>query len=133
MRVSFDFDSTLDRGDVQFFVKAIKKRYNADVWIVTSRVSDDRAPTSTWNNDLWFVCRMCNIPRENVVFTSYSSKHEFFWADENKDFLFHLDDDDDEIKMLKVHCPHMLAVNHLNQKDWMQVLNDELKNKLDNI
>lgn len=94
-KVSFDFDSTLDRGDVQHLAKQLVKV--CDVWIVTSRVSDDTAPSDTWNNDLWWVCDHVGISRDNVIFTCYSSKHEFFWT---KDFLFHLDDDPDELHMI---------------------------------
>lgn len=97
-KVSFDFDSTLDRVDVQHIAKdLISKGYEA--WIVTSRVSDDKAPGPGWNNDLWEVCENLGIPEERVVFTTYQSKAEFFSTQTG--FLFHLDDDLDELEDIK--------------------------------
>lgn len=122
-RVSFDFDSTLSEGYVQAFAKWCVKR-GCEVWVVTSRLPDHKAPADNWNNDLWFVCNQLNVPKERVVFTSYTSKHEFFWSDHNGDFLFHLDDDEDEIKMLNVHCPNLVAMNHLENLNWERELTE---------
>ena len=42
MKVSFDFDSTLSRKDVQSFAKELVDR-GLEVWIVTSRFDDESA------------------------------------------------------------------------------------------
>jgi len=124
-RVSFDFDSTLDQGYVQSFAKWCMKQ-DCEVWVVTSRCSDKLLKKNNlplgWNNDLWWVVDHLGIDKEHVVFTTYTSKHEFFWADENQDFLFHLDDDSDEKKMLEVHCPNIMAMNHLEDLEWEEKL-----------
>lgn len=125
-RVSFDFDSTLEYGYVQHFAKWCKKQ-DCEIWIVTSRVPDHKTPSDNWNNDLWFVVRNLGLNEDNVIFTSYTSKHEFFWSDENQDFLFHLDDDPDEIKMLEVHCPNIVAMNHFEDKNWVKKLKKVVK------
>jgi restriction endonuclease Mrr len=39
-KISFDFDSTLDREDVQEFAKELVEKGH-DVWITTSRFSND--------------------------------------------------------------------------------------------
>ena len=42
MKVSFDFDGTLSRKDVQNFAKSLVNT-GYDVWIVTSRFDDESA------------------------------------------------------------------------------------------
>lgn len=116
-KVSFDFDDTLSEGYIQSFAKWCKDQ-GCELWVVTARVPDDKAPSPNWNLDLWYVTKQLDIPKERVIFTSYTSKHEFFWADEHQDFLFHLDDDRDENRTLKVHCPNLVAMNHLENPKW---------------
>jgi len=124
-RISFDFDDTLSEVYMQSFAKiCIKMGY--EVWIVTSRVSDEyikayNLPTS-WNDDLWLVTSELGIPRERVKFTSYSDKADFFLLEQNHDFIFHTDDDAYEIRMIKAQCPHIVAVNHLENVNWRSQL-----------
>lgn len=120
-RVSFDFDDTLSHGNVQAFAKWCKKQ-DCEVWVVTARLPDDKAPSENWNDDLWWVVKHLGLNKDHVVFTSYTSKHEFFWADDKQDFLFHLDDDPDEKRMLDVHCPNLVAMNHLEDLEWEEKL-----------
>lgn len=117
MKVAFDFDSTLSEGDVQHFVKQLK---DFEVWVVTSRLPDDKAPNDNWNNDLWWVCNHLDIPKDRVVFTSYSSKHEFFWG---KDFVFHLDDDIEEVEMINKLCDNTIGVLK-HGKEWKSTLTE---------
>ena len=92
MRVSFDFDDTLDRPDVQHFAEQLHKA-GYQVWIVTSRTSNERAGNDTWNNDLFFVAECLGI--KNIHFCNLQPKRKFF---EDNDFLFHLDDDIDDVQ-----------------------------------
>lgn len=117
-KVSFDFDDTLDRGDVQAIAKQLSQQY--ELWIVTSRVPDEKAPSDNWNNDLWFVCKQLNIPKDRVVFTSYESKHEFFW--DREDFLFHLDDDPDELHMITATC-NVVAIDSFDPT-WKEMIEE---------
>jgi len=96
-KVSFDFDSTLDTYCVQLFAKFLVEN-GVEVHIVTSRVSDKEAPSPHWNKAVWDVCEECGILKENVHFTAYRDKWEFF---KDKDFVWHLDDDVIELSMLK--------------------------------
>ena len=95
MKVSFDFDGALSRKDVQKLAKdLVSKGY--EVWIVTSRFSDEAAKTKNWNwiegqnQKLFHVAEDCGIKVENIHFTCMESKSLFL---EGKGFIFHLDDD----------------------------------------
>lgn len=118
MKVSFDFDDTLDREDVQHIARQILTGTDIDVWVVTARLPDKKAPLDNWNEDLWFVCQNLGIPKSNVIFTSYSSKHEFFWE---KHFLFHLDDDPEELRMIEA-MTDTIAINSLEPTWKKQIL-----------
>lgn len=92
-KVSFDFDGTLSRHDVQAWAKEfIKKGF--EVWIVTSRSKD------AWNNsDLYEIANELGIPLERIIFTEFEFKYNFFVG---KDFIFHLDDDWIELKEIDI-------------------------------
>ncbi len=95
MKVSFDFDATLSRKDVQEFAKKLVNEGH-EVWIVTSRFSDEAAKEKNWhwisgqNQKLFDVAEECGIKLENIHFTCMESKSIFL---KDKGFIFHLDDD----------------------------------------
>jgi len=95
MKVSFDFDGTLSRESVQEFATSLVNE-NHEVWIVTSRNSDEIALKLGYHwverqNQLLFdIADQCGILRENIVFTERIDKIYFL---KDKGFLFHLDDD----------------------------------------
>jgi hypothetical protein len=99
MKVSFDFDGTLSRKDVQKLAKDLVSE-GYEVWIVTSRFSDEAAKDKKWhwiegqNQKLFDVAKDCGIKVENIHFTNMESKSLFL---EGKGFIFHLDDDDIEL------------------------------------
>lgn len=99
-KVSFDFDETLDNLHVQeYAAKLVRKGY--DVHILTSRMPSD-APGWQWsNNDLFKVAKRLGIKKSNIHFTSFTPKHIFF--ENHKDFIFHLDNDDNEINGINEH------------------------------
>ena len=96
MKVSFDFDGTLSRKDVQAFAKELVNEGH-EVWIVTSRFSDEVAKKDNWhwilgqNQKLFDVAQECGIKKENIQFTCMKSKSYFL---SGKGFIFHIDDDD---------------------------------------
>ena len=98
-KVSFDFDSTLDREDVQKVAKHLVE-LGFEVWIVTSRVSDETLKVRflhtppNWNKDLYEVADALGIRRSQIKFTEFEDKIEFL---KGKNFLFHLDDDSEEL------------------------------------
>lgn len=99
-KISFDFDDTLSKPSVQRFVYALVKEGH-DVHIVTSRMSNERAGNSSWNDDLYIVADSVGIPEENIHFCNLSPKDKFFKR--NTEFLFHLDDDPDEVGIINLN------------------------------
>ncbi len=92
MKCSFDFDDTLSRVDVQRFAKSLIKEGH-QIWIVTSRMSNERASNDSWNDDLFMVAESLGIT--NYHFCNLQPKRLFF---KDHDFAFHLDDDIDDVQ-----------------------------------
>ena len=104
VKVSFDFDSTLSRPDVQRFAKELVSE-GVEVWIITSRTSVEQCLEE--NRGEWFINRISEsneklfkvadevgIKREHIIFCNFIDKIDFI---KGKYFLFHLDDDSDEL------------------------------------
>jgi hypothetical protein len=87
-KVSFDFDGTLDRPKVQTYAQKLIA-LGVDVWVCTSRLSDEFAPSPGWNNDLYAVTDSLNIPRTQIHFCCHDHKYKYF---QNEKFVWHLDD-----------------------------------------
>jgi len=99
IKVSFDFDGTLERESVQRYAKELIDRGH-EVWIVTSRFGDDEryktffmttTPVGLTNADLFDIAAKLGIPRERVHFTDMDDKWPFMKF--SQEFLWHLDDD----------------------------------------
>jgi len=102
MKVSFDFDGTLSEIEVQNFATSLLER-GFDVFVVTSRINTENAMAKGWhwikrqNEELYEVSDRCGISRDNIIFTEMVDKIEYL---EGKDFIFHLDDSDEEIELI---------------------------------
>lgn len=128
MKVSFDFDGTLSRKDVQGFAKELINM-GIDVWIVTSRTSTEDAKKKAWwwvekqNDYLFEVANECGIPKEKIVFTGQVEKVVYLT---DRDFVFHLDDDEYELIQImdsKISCVP-LNVGHFEWKEsCLQLIN----------
>ena len=95
MKVSFDFDDTLDKPEVQEYAKSLVEK-GIEVHIVTARQSDETfAPITGWNNDLYKVAKEVGIKKENIHFTEGGWKVEFFIK--NPDYVWHLDNEFEEL------------------------------------
>jgi hypothetical protein len=134
-KVSFDFDSTLSRKDVQDFAKKLVNE-GYEVWIVTSRFDDETGMSKNWhwikdqNQNLFNIASECGIKMDNIKFTCMEPKIKFL---ENKGFIFHLDDDDielmdifesnkfDQSKCFPVHVEHF---------EWKETCRNILKKNL---
>jgi hypothetical protein len=99
IKVSFDFDGTLERESVQRYAKELVDRGH-EVWIVTSRFGDDEkyktffmttVPVGLTNADLFEIASTLGIPRERIHFTEMDNKWPFMKY--YQEFLWHLDDD----------------------------------------
>ena len=113
MKVSFDFDGTLSREDVQEFSTSLIND-NHEVWIVTSRQNTEDALArghhcvEKQNQQLFDVADKCGILRENIAFTAHQDKIIFL---KDKGFLFHLDDDIHELMEIKYGGDPCIPVN----------------------
>ena len=122
MKVSFDFDSTLSRKDVQQFAKSLVDKGH-EVWIITSRFDDETILEKGFihakdqNKILFEVADDCGIKRENIKFTCMESKSKFI---KNKEFAFHLDDDDIELMDILEMKDKCKPIN-VNYFDWDSV------------
>ena len=99
MKVSFDFDSTLDRPHIQEYARELIER-GLEVWIVTSRydcehhrIAYHTTPefAAKANQDLFEVADKLGITIERIFFTNFIDKWVFF--KDNPGFVWHLDDD----------------------------------------
>ena len=100
MKISFDFDGTLTRKDVQ----EIARKYvdaGYDVWITTLRPDDD-----VLNAELLRIAKALNIPKSKHQFTNGLFK----WPWLNT-FYMHYDDDEFEISLIeeRTNCIGMLV------------------------
>ena len=104
MKASFDFDSTLSRKDVQRFAKELVAAGH-EVWIVTSRISNEQAQLEyscnytkdriyKSNKKLFRVADNVGIKREHIIFCNFTVKIDSIAG---QGFVFHLDDDLDEL------------------------------------
>lgn len=95
--VSFDFDGTLSRPDVQEFAKELLE-LGVEVRVTTTRYDDmhshkygDDYPHNS--DDLWEVVEKLGIPKHHVRFTNMEWKYHYLIGTA---FLFHLDDNEHE-------------------------------------
>ncbi len=133
MKVSFDFDSTLSRKDVQDFAKELVNNGH-EVWIVTSRFDDESAMSKNWhwikgqNQKLFDVAEECGIKRQNIHFTCMESKSIFL---KDKRFVFHLDDDDIELMEILESGDSCRAI-HVEHFEWKETCKNILQKNLAN-
>ena len=133
MKVSFDFDGTLSRKDVQKFAKILVNT-GYDVWIVTSRFDDESAMKKNWhwikgqNQNLFSVAEECGIKLNNIHFTCMKSKSHFL---KDKGFIFHIDDDVDELMDILNSKDSCKTVN-VDYFEWKENCENILKKYLEN-
>jgi len=132
MKVGFDFDSTLSRKDVQEFAKELVNEGH-EVWIVTSRFDDEYAMKKNWhwikgqNQKLFDVAEDCGIKKENIHFTCMESKSIFI---KNKGFVFHIDDDVDELMAILNSKDSCKTVN-VDHFEWKETCKNILQKNLE--
>jgi hypothetical protein len=124
IRISFDFDGTLEHKHIQEYAKELIDR-GIEVWIVTSRFGDAekyKAYFSTTtgveitNNDLFEVASNLGIPNERIHFTDMMDKWRFL---QDKDFIWHLDDDWCENRQILKHTKTK-AISAFGNSSWRQ-------------
>ena len=113
-KVSFDFDSTLDKDSIERFAKELVDK-GFEVWIVTTRLSNHVAPSAAWNEDLYNTAIRCGIKFNNIHFTNGADKWLFL---KDKDFEFHIDDDWVELKLIRKHIKETAAISSFGNPKW---------------
>ena len=91
MKISFDFDGTLEHEDVQEYAAELIGR-GIEVWVVTTRWDENhkhKYPMNATLNDLWEVVDRLGIPRWHVRFTCMEWKATYL---KGTNFVWHLDD-----------------------------------------
>ena len=114
MKISFDFDSTLSRPDIEQIARDLINSGH-DVHITTSRhnVWKWGGINTTFNDDLYDVAAELNLSAENIHFTNMEPKVDFL-----EGFDMHFDDDEVEIDLInrsKLPCLGIL-VNYKSYK-----------------
>ena len=129
MRVSFDFDNTLDIPKVQEYAKKLIND-GLEVWIYTSRYDTDEAikrfHSSKWNDDLFKIAREVGIPLERIRFTNMELKSELI---KGKDILWHLDDDTIEVDFINEDT-FCIGVERSSKNDWLKECNEIINNNI---
>ena len=72
------------------------------------------------------MAEQCGIPKENIVFTDHIDKVNFL---KGKEFLFHLDDDEDELMEI-VRSGDKCSPLHANHFSWKENCVEVLNKKL---
>lgn len=119
MTVSFDFDGTLSRPDVQEYARELIK-HGIDVIVTTSRYDESNKhlyPVNPTNEDLYAVTDKLGIPREKINFMNMGLKADFL---KDTDVIWHLDDDDVEIRAIDYLDNPIRGVPALHE-DWREI------------
>ena len=127
-KCSFDFDNTLDRKDVQRFAKKLIND-GFEIWIVTSRMTVEFARDNGRCQDtinrvekanlkLFRIADNLGIKREHIYFTNFELKIDFL---EGKDFIFHLDDDTDELIAIMNSSDNCKPIN-VDYFEWEEMI-----------
>jgi len=126
-KVSFDFDGTLSRVDVQDYAKSLIER-GIEVWIVTSRLHEKNADNLQWNDDLYEVAEKLGIPKSQIHFMNYNifMDDKSYWLKEHE-FIWHLDDDFTEIKSIQRECKNTKGISVFGNSTWKRKCDKLLK------
>ena len=123
MKVSFDFDDTLEHKYIQDYAIELLDR-GIEVHIVTTRYEDvtkykgyshNYKTYDTLHKQLFEVAEVLGIPKENIHFTNMDWKYTFF--KNNLDFKWHLDDNAKECNLLNRHTS-VIGICHDGSSTW---------------
>lgn len=105
-QVSFDFDSTLSRNDVQDYARSLINK-GFEVWILTSRYEDcflypwyKGVTDEHCHQDLYMVANKLNIDPERIIFTNMADKADTILKRDDFNPVWHLDDDYIELNII---------------------------------
>lgn len=132
MKVSFDFDGTLEQKEVQDYAKQLLEE-GIEVWVVTTRWDENhkhKYPMNATLDDLWEVVDRLGIPRWRVRFTCMEWKFTYLKGTE---FIWHLDDNEDEYYKARQNCGKDCTVPMINVTSyyWKDKCEELLRNAAD--
>ena len=118
MRVSFDFDSTLNTFGAEQYAKELIER-GINVIVCTSRCDDETANKlyrnySHYNDDLKETCNRLGITE--VYFTNHADKADII---DDLNVVWHLDDDMIEISLIGEKC-QTPGIDFFSDCDWKE-------------
>lgn len=129
MKVSFDFDGTLEFGDVQEYAAELIAQ-GIEVWVVTTRWDENhkhKYPMNATLDDLWEVVDRIGIPRHCVRFTCMEWKYTYL---NGTSFAWHLDDNPEEFSKAKAHGCSVPMIQ-VDSNGWMIKCDRLLKRNTD--
>jgi hypothetical protein len=144
MKVSFDFDGTLEHEEVQEYAKELIKR-GIEVWIVTTRYDANHQhkwinqfPDAEWaliydkhngdpNFHVWGVAEKLGIPKHHVRFTCMEWKHKYL---DGTKFVWHLDDNPEEFSQAKANGCNVPMIQ-VDSNTWKEKCNRLIQAWLD--
>jgi len=110
MKVSFDFDGTLEFKDTQDYAAELIAQ-GIEVWVVTTRWDENhkhKYPLNATLDDLWEVVDRIGIPRHRVRFTCMEWKYTYL---NGTSFIWHLDDNPEEFSKAKANGCNIPMIN----------------------
>lgn len=129
MKVSFDFDGTLEFQDVQNYAQELMAE-GVEVWVVTTRWDENhkhKYPQNATLDDLWEVIDRIGIPRHQVRFTCMEWKHTYL---KGTNFIWHLDDNPKEFSAAKLHDCNVPMID-VDSNGWQVICDRLLKRRID--
>jgi hypothetical protein len=117
MKVSFDFDGTLEFQDTQEYAAELIAK-GVEVWVVTTRWDENhkhKYPENATLDDLWEVVDRLGIPRHQVRFTCMEWKYTYL---NGTNFIWHLDDNPAEFSKAKTNGCNVPMIN-VDTNGWM--------------
>jgi hypothetical protein len=129
MKISFDFDETLDIGYVQDLAKSLVDAGN-DVWVLTSRCGGDvrREDGTVFGyaehaKDMVEVCEKVGIPLDKVLYTNGAYKYQ--WVLDHKIDL-HFDNMEDEVEKIFLNGGNAMLVTDQWQSIKSRIFRDSI-------
>jgi len=146
MKVSFDFDGTLEKEHVREYAKELIGR-GIEVWIVTTRYDSNHRhrwnltfPGAQWANayvsndndpnfHLWGVAEWLGIPRHHVRFTCMEWKYTYL---DGTKFVWHLDDNEEEFSEARANGCSVTMIQ-VNSGSWKEKCEKLIQQKLNQL
>ena len=132
MKVSFDFDETLDLTYIQNLAKILIAG-GADVWVLTSRLGGELKTEDgiiygkcEHGKDVVAVCEEVGIPLDKVLYTNGAYKAQMY---REHGFDLHFDNMEDEVERIMLDGGNALLVTD----QWMNIKSRIFRDSLNKI